>query len=61
MSSKKRPSFPFVVIAFVLAGGIFEEFNFESMEFEKPALAIVYILTFLMTLYFITKGLKSKS
>ena len=60
MSGKKGPSFPLVIIAIVLGGGIFEEFDFEKLKFEKPALAIVYILTFLMTVYFIIKSIRDK-
>lgn len=58
MSSKKGQSFPFVIIATVLGWTIFKQFDFENLKFEKPALAIVYILTFLMSVYFLIKNLK---
>lgn len=60
MSSKKGLSFPFVIIALVLGGTIFKQFDFENLKFENPALAIVYILTFLMTVYILIKNLKDK-
>ncbi|MBK8080310.1 MAG: hypothetical protein IPK25_08540 [Saprospiraceae bacterium] len=55
MSLKKEYSFPLIIIAIVLGWTIFKQFDFENVKFEKPAMAVVYILTFLMTLYFIFK------
>ncbi len=60
MSDKKGPSFPFLIIAIVLGAGIYREFNFETLKFEKPALAAVYILAFVMSVYFIIRGMKAK-
>ncbi len=60
MSNKKGSSFPFIIIAFVLGGAIFDAFDFETLKFEKPALAIVYILTFIMSVYFIINSLRGK-
>ncbi|HAF29549.1 MAG TPA: hypothetical protein DCG75_10920 [Bacteroidales bacterium] len=60
MSIKKRLSFPFIVIAIVIGAAIYEQFDFENLKFEKPALTIVYILTFLMTVYLLFKKPKSK-
>lgn len=60
MSNKKGQSFPFLIIAIVLGWTIFKQFDFENLKFEKPALAIVYILTFLMSVYFLVKNLKEK-
>ncbi len=55
MSPKKEYSFPLIIIAIVLGWTIFKQFDFENVKFEKPAMGVVYILTFLMTLYFIFK------
>ena len=55
MSDKKRRIFPFGIIATVLGAAIFDQFDSETMSFEKPALAVVYILTFLMTVFFLSK------
>lgn len=60
MSNKKGLSFPLLIIAIVIGGTIFKEFDFANFRFEKPALAVVYILTFIMTVYFLIKGLKGK-
>ena len=51
MSNKKGNLFPFIIIVIVLGMGIYKEFDFENFKFEKPALAVVYILTFLMSVF----------
>jgi predicted ferric reductase len=60
MNNKKEYSFPLLIIAVVLGWTIFKQFDFENLKFEKPAMAVVYILTFLMTVYFIFKKDKGK-
>ncbi|SKA01142.1 hypothetical protein SAMN04488132_10830 [Sediminibacterium ginsengisoli] len=58
MSNKKGLSLPFLIIAIVIGSAIYREFNFETYRFEKPALAVVYILTFVMCVYFMVRGRK---
>jgi hypothetical protein len=60
MSNKKGQPFPFLIIAIILGWTIFKQFDFENLKFEKPALAIIYILTFLMSVYFLVKNVKEK-
>lgn len=60
MNKRKEYSFPLIVIALVLGWTIFKQFDFENIRFEQPAMAMVYILTFLMTVYFILKKDKKK-
>lgn len=60
MNKKKELSFPLIIIAIVLGWTIFKQFDFEKLKFEKPAIAVVYILTFLMTAYFIFKPNKKE-
>ena len=60
MSNKKGNLFPFVIIVIVLGMGIYKEFDFDNFKFEKPALAIVYILTFLMSVFFLFKNFKER-
>jgi len=60
VNNKKEYSYPLIIIAVVLGWTIFKQFDFEKLKFEKPAMAVVYTLTFLMTVYFILKKEKSK-
>ena len=60
MNNKKEYSYLLIIIAVVLGWTIFKQFDFEKLKFEKPAMAVVYTLTFLITVYFILKKEKSK-
>lgn len=60
MSNKKGLSFPLLIIAIVLGWTIFKQFDFENLKFEKPTLAVVYVLTFLMSVYLLVKNFKEK-
>lgn len=60
MSNKKGQPFPLIVIAIVLGATIFKQFDFEHLKFEKPALAVIYIATFLISVYLIVKSFKQK-
>ncbi len=55
----KKINFPMVIIAVILGVALFKKFDFQTFTFEKPALAIVYFICFVMSLYFIFN--KSKS
>ncbi|RYU94779.1 hypothetical protein EWM59_15255 [Emticicia agri] len=60
MNNKKGLSFPLLIIAIIIGVAIYKDFDFKNLRFEKPALAIVYILTFLMTVFFLVKKPKGK-
>jgi hypothetical protein len=60
MSNKKGLTFLFLIIAIILGWTIFKQFDFENLKFEKPALAVVYILTFIMSVYFLVKNAKEE-
>jgi predicted ferric reductase len=56
MNNKKGIPFPLLIIAIVLGWTIIKQFDFENLKFEKPAMAVIYILTFVMTVYMIFKN-----
>jgi len=60
MSNKKGQSFLFGIIAIILGWTVFKQFDFENLKFEKPALAVIYILTFLMSVFFLVKNVREK-
>lgn len=60
MNNKSAQVFPFGIIAVVLGWTIYKQFDFENLKFENPALAVVYILTFAMSVYFLVKNAKQK-
>jgi predicted ferric reductase len=60
MKNKNEYSFPLLIITVVLGWTIYKQFDFQNLKFEKPAMAVVYILTFLLTVYLILKKGKQK-
>ena len=60
MENKKELNSGLVIIAIVLGWTLFKQFDFENLKFEKPAMAVIYGLTFIMTIYFIFKKDKNK-
>ena len=55
MENKKSLSFPLMVVVIILGVTLYKQFDFESLKFEKPALAVLYIIVFLAALYFLIK------
>ena len=60
MRAKKDLSFPLIIIAVVLGATLFKQFDFRTFRFQNGALGVIYLLTFLMTLYFILKPNKEE-
>lgn len=55
MENKKPISFTLLVVVIILGVTLFKQFDFETLQFEKPALAILYIIVFVVSLYFLVK------
>ncbi|GHB64727.1 hypothetical protein GCM10007390_18390 [Persicitalea jodogahamensis] len=58
MENKKVRAFPFLLIIIVIGVALFKLFDFETLTFAKPALAIVYSITFLLSIYFLVRHLR---
>lgn len=61
MENKKASSFIFGIIAIILGVRLYKEFDFQNLKFEKPALAIVYIIVFVFSIYILGKNLKKQA
>jgi membrane protein DedA with SNARE-associated domain len=61
MENKKESSFIFIIIATILGFVLYKQFDFETLKFEKPALATVYLITFVFCIYFIVKNYNKRS
>ena len=60
MKPKKSINFFFVIIALILGQALYEQFDFENLTFEKPALAIVYIIVFVISIFLLVKKTKNR-
>ena len=58
MGNKKAKAFLFSIIAVILGLSIIKHFDVEQMKFEKPALDTLYILTFIMSVFFLLRSIK---
>ena len=60
MENKKAPNFFLVIIAIILGQALFKQFDFENLEFEKPSLAVVYIIVFGFSIYLLVTKTKNR-
>lgn len=56
MESKKGINFFFAIIAIITGGALWKQFDFSTLEFEKPAIAIIYMIAFVGCMYALIKG-----
>jgi len=60
MKNKKTPNIFFVFVIIILGSALFKQFDFDNLEFEKPALAILYLIVFFISIYLLIKDYKKK-
>ncbi|RZJ53775.1 MAG: hypothetical protein EOO44_07360 [Flavobacterium sp.] len=55
------PVFTFSIVAIILGVALYKQFNFETLKFEKPALAILYFVVFAFSVYVLIKNFRKKA
>ncbi|TAH06131.1 MAG: hypothetical protein EAZ13_10485 [Sphingobacteriia bacterium] len=60
MKNKGASNFFFGIIAIILGTALFKKFDFHTLKFEKPALAIVYIVVLVFSIYSLFKNYKNR-
>ena len=60
MENKKLVNFFFVMIALILGWTLYKQFDFENLRFENTGLAIIYIVVFVMSIYFLIKDFRKR-
>ncbi len=60
MRNKKSLNFFFVIIAIILGRALFKQFDFENLKFEHTGISIVYIVTFVFSIYFLISDYKNR-
>lgn len=58
MENNKSITFVFWVIAIILGVTLFKQFDFKTLKFENPAMAVIYAIVFLFSVYYIIKNSK---
>ena len=51
MPQKIKPNFFSLVILIILGGALYKQFDFQKFSFEKPTLAIVYIIAIIISIF----------
>jgi membrane protein implicated in regulation of membrane protease activity len=59
--NSKTPSFIFGIIAIIVGGALYKQFDFATLRFANPWLAIVYALTFSAAIYWLIKDARNKA
>lgn len=60
MESKKGLNFFFIIIAIITGSKIIIHFDFQNFKFEKPALDIIYLITFLISIFILIRDYKKR-
>ena len=60
MENKKALLFTFTIIAIILGTTLCKQFDFENLRFEKTGLAIVYLIGFTISIYFLIKNFRNQ-
>lgn len=55
-NKNNAPVFTLSIVAIILGVVLYKQFNFETLTFEKPALAIVYIIVFVFSIFILIKN-----
>ena len=61
MEKKKGMNYFFLMNAIILGSALWKQFDFNTLKFEKPALATLYIVVFVASIYFMIKGFTNQS
>ncbi len=61
MENSKAMLFTFSIVAIILGWVLFKQFDFEKLKFKHTGLSIVYIITFVCSIYFLIKNSKKRS
>lgn len=61
MENRKPVSFTLLVVAIILGVTLFKQFDFKTLRFEQPALAFIYLIVFVVSVYFLIKRPKNQS
>ncbi|MFD2941397.1 hypothetical protein [Flavobacterium notoginsengisoli] len=59
-NKNNAPIFVLRIVAIIVGVALYKQFDFKTMQFEKPALAAVYAITFLFSIYVIIKDFRKK-
>ena len=60
MEQKKALTFTFSVVAIILGVTLFKQFDFNNLRFEHTGLAIIYLIVFVFSIYYLIKNARKE-
>ena len=60
MKKEKGLNFVFVIVAVILGSALWKQFDFHTFNFDKPALAALYAIVFIASIYFLIRDYKGR-
>jgi len=60
MENKKEGTFFFAIIAIIVGGALWKQIDFRTMTVDKTALSIVYLCTFLFSVFFLIRSFRHR-
>ncbi|MBK6775044.1 MAG: hypothetical protein IPG74_04065 [Flavobacteriales bacterium] len=58
MENKRSLNLPMLIIAIIIGSGLVDQFDIEKLSFEKPALAVVYMIGLAIAVYVLAAGFR---
>jgi hypothetical protein len=55
MENKKSINFFFAIFTLIIGKALYNQFDFDSLKFENPALAIIYTVVLVFFIYILVK------
>ncbi|UTA66187.1 hypothetical protein [Emticicia sp. 21SJ11W-3] len=56
MEKRKAPIFTLSIVAIIVGVALYKQFDFKTLQFQKPALSMVYAITFLFAVYVLIRN-----
>lgn len=61
MENSKAPLFTMSIVAIIVGAALYKQIDFKTMTVEKPALSILYAVTFLFAVFVLVKNYRNKA
>lgn len=61
MESKNPMTFTMTIVAIIVGVVLYRQIDFKTMTVEKPALALLYAITFLFAVFVLVKNFRKKN
>ena len=60
MKNKKSLNFIFLIVAIIVGVALWKQFDVQNLKFKQTGLAIVYLITFVFSIYLLVKDYRKQ-